>query len=142
MKRSGINRKVIFIFLMLNLSFLVYSFSIYMSPMDDNKADDLQKTAASKGQLVWQKSNCQSCHQLYGLGGYLGPDLTNVYSAPHKGETLIRAMVGSGVKQMPAFKLPEEEMKNLVEFLKSVDKSGHADPRKFRTTETGMIERK
>ena len=90
---------------------------------------------------MWQKYNCQSCHQLYGLGGYLGPDLTNVYSNTKKGEVVIRTLVKYGVKQMPACNMSKNELDNLVEFLKSVDASGKADPRNFNITRTGMIER-
>ena len=63
--------------------------------------------------MVWQKYNCQSCHQLYGLGGYLGPDLTNVYSAKGKGELFIKAFLHAGTKQMPSFDLSKEEEKEL-----------------------------
>jgi nitric oxide reductase subunit C len=94
---------------------------------------------AAEGRLIYEKYNCQACHQLYGLGGYLGPDLTNVYSEPYKGEALIRAFVRSGIKQMPAFKMTDKELDLLVDFLKSVDEGGVADPRQFEITPTGMI---
>ena len=32
---------------------------------------------ARRGQELWLRHNCQSCHQIYGYGGFLGPDLTN-----------------------------------------------------------------
>jgi len=95
---------------------------------------------ASEGRLVWQSYNCQSCHQLYGLGGYLGPDLTNIISNSNKSRKIIQAIVGSGTKQMPAFNLSDIEMDKLIEFLKSVDASGTADPRNFRHDKFGMIE--
>lgn len=95
---------------------------------------------ASEGRLVWQSYNCQACHQLYSLGGYLGPDLTNVISTPNKGANLVRAMIKSGTKQMPAFSLSDHEMSLLIEFLKSTDASGIADIRHFRLNEYGLIE--
>lgn len=113
-----------------------------MAPMTALKVRRFEKGKALKGQLVWQGNNCQSCHQLYGLGGYLGPDLTNVYSGHGKGEVLVRVMLKNGVKQMPAFRMPEEDIQNLLEFLKSVDASGKSDPRTFHTTYTGMAEKK
>ena len=97
-------------------------------------------TDFSNSKLVWQKYNCQSCHQLYGLGGYLGPDLTDVYSTPGKGKDYIKAMLSSGIKQMPAFHLSDQEFNQLTAFLKSVDESGNSDPRKFTQLKSGMIE--
>ena len=94
---------------------------------------------ASEGHLVWQSYNCQTCHQLYNLGGYLGPDLTNIISNPDKGEKTVRALVKSGTKQMPAFNLTEHEMNALIEFLKSTDASGKADLRNFSIDNFGMI---
>lgn len=128
------------IFIILSLSFLIYSFSIYIKPISVKEDKRFNKSQAADGRLVWQNYNCQSCHQLYGLGGYLGPDLTNIYSTPKKGEPLIRTLVGSGIKQMPAFDLSDLDMNNLIEFLKSVGVSGKSDPRTFRSTNLGMIE--
>lgn len=127
-------------FFILSALFLIYSFSIYLKPLSVNDDTKFNKDIAAKGRLVWQNYNCQSCHQLYGLGGYLGPDLTNFISNPQKGETLLRAMVKTGTKQMPAFNLSENEMQELIEFLKSTDASGNADPRAFARTNFGMIE--
>jgi nitric oxide reductase subunit C len=120
--------------------FIVYSFSIYLQPYFKNTVADTDAIAA--GRIVWQKNNCQTCHQLYGLGGYLGPDLTDVYSAPGKGKDFIRAMLATGIKQMPPFHLSEKEFAQLTAYLKSVDESGNADPRQFKKLNTGMIEEK
>jgi nitric oxide reductase subunit C len=79
---------------------------------------------AVKGQQLFQNNRCWSCHQLYGLGGYLGPDLTNVYSAEGKGPTYIKAFLNSGVKSMPQFTFSEEEKNELVEYFKQVDETG------------------
>lgn len=91
------------------------------------------------GKLIYQKYNCQSCHQIYGLGGYLGPDLTNVISAEGKGENLVRIMVSEGVRQMPSFELDQDEMDALIAFLKNVDSSGVSDPRQLIIQKDGMI---
>jgi nitric oxide reductase subunit C len=120
--------------------FLTYSISIYLQPLSATEKTNYDKVKATNGRLVWQTHNCQSCHQFYGLGGYLGPDLTNVMSQNGKGETLIRAMVKTGTKQMPAFNIPENELSDLIEFLRSVDASGKADPRNFKTNDFGLIE--
>lgn len=128
------NSKVI-IFATLATLFLLFSVTIYFNRPDTT----IQNKKSGKGKLVWQKYNCQSCHQMYGLGGYLGPDLTNVISERGKGPAYVLAMIRSGVKQMPSFSLSEEEEEQLIEFLRQADRSGSADPRNFEVTTSGMI---
>lgn len=132
--------KPLFTFLGLSLFFLIYSFSIYLTPLINKNKLFNNNNKAIDGHLVWQKYNCQSCHQLYGLGGYLGPDLTNIISTPNKGEKFLRLMIRTGIKQMPSFNLSENEIELLVEFLKSTDASGISDPRHFNINNIGMIE--
>jgi nitric oxide reductase subunit C len=126
-------------YILLCVLFVGYSVKIYTSRKKNTPVTfDSQK--AVSGRLVWQKYNCQACHQLYGLGGYLGPDLTNVYSAREKGVDYIKALIRSGTKQMPGFQVTDSEMEHLIEFLRSTDASGSADPRGFSRTASGMIE--
>lgn len=129
-------------FIILSVFFLIYSFTIYLKPLSIKEDLRFNKKLAADGRLIWQSCNCQSCHQLYSLGGYLGPDLTNIVSNPNKGEKVIRAMIKSGVKQMPGFVLSDYEMNSLIEFLKSTDASGKSDCRDFKVNEFLMIERK
>lgn len=127
------------VFFSLSIFFILYSFNIYLKPLTDSKIAVHDKNIAAKGRLVWQKYNCQSCHQLFGLGGYLGPDITNIASDPNKGKEYIKAMLSSGVKQMPVFKLSDAELDDLYLFLSSVDETGKADPRHFIISNSGMI---
>lgn len=131
-----------FTFSLLGFSFLLYSFSIYLQPALDTTTPASETNLAAEGRLVWQKYNCQSCHQLYGLGGYLGPDLTNVMSAPNKGEPLLRALLKAPTPPMPVYNLSEAETETLVAFLKAMDKSGSASPKNFTILPTGMIQPK
>lgn len=119
----------------LMLAFLCYSFFLYTMPAADRRPANKDVDA---GKLVWQKYNCNACHQVYGLGGYLGPDLTNVYSK--KGEEYILAFLKSGTNAMPVFNLNPEETKALLAFLKDMDISGKADPRTFTINKDGTIE--
>lgn len=77
---------------------------------------------AQNGRMVWQKYNCTSCHQLYGLGGYMGPDLTNVISG--KGVDYTRALISSGGGKMPALGVSASETDALLAFLSAVDSTG------------------
>ena len=78
--------------------------------------------AARFGQHVYQKYNCVACHQFYGLGGYMGPDLTNVMST--RGEAYARAFISAGTASMPNLGLTDEELDGVLAFLAFVDTTG------------------
>ena len=121
--------------IVLLVSFLTYSFFIYASlPV---KAPPVTAKVGA-GKMIWQKYNCNSCHQVYGLGGYLGPDLTNVYS--RRGEAYIAAFLKSGTAIMPNFNLNKHEIESLTAYLQNMDSSGKADPRTFKLNYDGTIE--
>ncbi|MBS1782473.1 MAG: cytochrome c [Bacteroidetes bacterium] len=96
-----------------------YSGIVYL--FCDNKPD-APDAAAQRGWKVWQEKNCQSCHQFYGLGGYMGPDLTNV--ASQKGTSYMRGIIEHGTGKMPDFHLSNNEVNDVIAFLSWVDKSG------------------
>ena len=64
--------------------------------------------AADRGRQLYQEHNCVACHQFYGLGGYMGPDLTNVIS--NRGAAYARAFMAAGTQAMPNFNLRDEEL--------------------------------
>lgn len=101
--------------------FVAYSGIIYLQGGDNhgNRSKEVLE-----GMQVWQNKNCQSCHQLYGLGGYLGPDLTNVHSAPGKGPEYMKGLIKYGTGRMPNFHLSDKETDQLISFLAWVDESG------------------
>jgi nitric oxide reductase subunit C len=108
------------VWILLFILSVIYSLLVYFR----SDASNVQSgSEAMEGQLIWQKSNCQACHQIYGLGGYLGPDLTNVSA---KGDEYIRAFLASGTTRMPDFHFNEEETIRLLAFLEWVNRTGHA----------------
>lgn len=127
----------IWIIFLLFIGFFTYTLFIYVNlPVERNMK--LGNSSTLEGKWIWQKYNCNSCHQLYGLGGYLGPDLTNVYSK--RGELYISVFLRNGNAIMPDFKLTEEEIVFLLAFLENADLSGNADPRHFKIKINGTIE--
>jgi len=129
------NRQKKIILHVLLMGFLSYSFYLYISlPVKKNPTNPV----ADAGKLVWQKYNCNACHQVYGLGGYLGPDLTNVYS--RRGTAYIQAFLTTGINAMPVFHLSAEEKNALLTFMKEMDASGKADPKTYTTNYDGTIE--
>jgi len=120
------------------LVFVIYNVIVYTSGTE-NDASKMNNEALA-GQQLYQKNNCTACHQLYGLGGYLGPDLTNIIS--NKGAEYAKAFFNSGVKVMPKFNFSEEEKNQLVEFLKAVDKSGYYPNYEGEKKANGWVELK
>ena len=115
-------------------AFLAYSFTLYATLPGGGVP---LAPAADRGKTLWQRYNCTACHQVYGLGGFLGPDLTNVYA--RRNEAHIRAMLRSGTNTMPVYPLSDTEIGDLLAYLKHVDGSGQADPRTFKIHPDGTI---
>jgi nitric oxide reductase subunit C len=105
------------IFITLFTAFIIYSAIVYTSGTQGITAN----ATAAEGKLLFQKYNCTACHQLYGLGGYLGPELTTVMSPQKRSELYDRAILKTGTQRMPNFNLKENEIEALIEFLKYVD---------------------
>ncbi len=80
------------------------------------------------GLAVWRQHNCQACHQIYGFGGFLGPDLTNritdTVTDPEFGWILAN---GSG--RMPALRLGAPEQQAVLAYLRAMNRTGRSQPR-------------
>lgn len=126
------------IMVILGLSFLTYSFQLYVdSPKEKGETVEYDSELAAKGKLLWQDKNCTSCHQIYGLGGHLGPDLTNVHSK--QSEAYIESFLKAGTQVMPNFNLSQEEIDAFKAFFAAIDQSGKSDPRTFNLHLDGTI---
>ncbi len=120
------------VFAFLLLAYFVYSLSVYYGTSGEKPSTEVQK-----GFAQWQSKNCQSCHQLYGLGGYMGPDLTNLMSAKEKGAAYASVFIKNGSARMPAFHLSDKEVGQLIAFLQWVDRSGRSAVPADRVTSFG-----
>ena len=83
--------------------------------------------AVARGKHVWETRNCIGCHTLLGEGAYFAPELGNVYvrrGGDAGGAAFIKAWMQAqptgvpGRRQMPQFHLSEQQLDDLVEFLK------------------------
>lgn len=80
-----------------------------------------EQVQINKGKLLFQQYNCIACHQVYGLGGYLGPELTTAYSDKNRGELYMKAFLKAGGQRMPNFHFNDEDINTLISYLKYVD---------------------
>ncbi len=111
------------VLIVLSLCFIGYSLAVYKNG-DRNNKEGVPGSHELAGWNVWQEKNCQACHQLYGLGGYLGPDLTNVVSASGRTSAYLQAIVMHGTDHMPDFNLSQNEAADVTMFLSWVNSSG------------------
>ncbi|HTO15181.1 MAG TPA: cytochrome c [Edaphocola sp.] len=118
-------------------SFIFYSVHLYQSSCHGKQSSS---PLAQKGKMIWQQKNCVSCHQFYGLGGHLGPDLTNVYSK--REPEFIKAFLRSGTVVMPNFNLNDQEIDALLAFFQYTDSTGISDPKSFIKHIDGTISQK
>lgn len=109
------------IWISLVLAFTAYSLMVY-TRADTGHSSPVPDAHIKNGWQLWQSKNCQSCHQLYGLGGYMGPDLTNVFS--EKGGRYAATFIKYGTGKMPNFHFSDSETQDLICFLAWIDKSG------------------
>lgn len=104
--------------------FLLFLALVYDTERELPTRDNRQNLSAEviAGKKIWETRNCIGCHSLLGEGAYFAPELGNVY--PRRGPEFIKAWMQSqptgapGRRQMPNFNLSEEDLNNLVEFLK------------------------
>ena len=86
--------------------------------------------AVVAGKKVWETRNCIGCHTLLGEGAYFAPELGNVWKRwggdadPAGARDMLKAWMAAqpsgieGRRQMPQFNLTEQQLDDLVEFLK------------------------
>ncbi len=78
--------------------------------------------SVKRGKHIWETRDCIGCHTLLGEGAYFAPELGNVYT--RRGGPFIKAWIqaqptGSpGRRQMPQFNLTDQELDDMVAFLK------------------------
>ncbi|MBA3901325.1 MAG: cytochrome c [Bacteroidetes bacterium] len=113
--------KKLLLFILLLGSFLYYSVIVASSGTEALHTEVMSQEAI-KGKFLFQELNCVACHQFYGLGGYMGPDLTNVITAPGKGEKYAEVFIRHGSEKMPNYNLNDGQVQNLLEYLKFFDK--------------------
>ncbi len=82
------------------------------------------------GKRVWEENSCINCHTILGEGAYFAPELGNVWvryggdENPESARAALEAWIKSqptgipGRRQMPNFDLSDEEIGQVIEFLR------------------------
>jgi nitric oxide reductase subunit C len=119
----------VFIFYLLIALFFGYSFLVYTKGTESSLSfTNIEQWKINDGKQLFQQYNCQACHQIYGLGGYLGPELTTAYSDKNRGEQFMRAVLNTGGNRMPDFHLSTKQIDALIAYLKYVDTTATPAP--------------
>lgn len=124
-------RSRIVLMALLVAAFLTQTALVYT---DDTGRDGTGLSAlAQDGRGVWLDNNCQSCHQLYGFGGFLGPDLTN--AARRLTDKRLDEILTVGAGQMPAFGLSAGEISSVRAWLTALDATGVGQLRAYESVD-------
>lgn len=99
--------------------FISYSAFVYTTATEQYVAT--MNSDAVDGKMLFQKHNCIACHQIYGLGGYLGPELTTIISERAGDEQYIHSIIKSGSQRMPNFNLGKFQINSIVQYLRYID---------------------
>jgi len=84
-----------------------------------------------RGKRLWENHNCVGCHTILGEGAYFAPELGNVYTrrgGDNGGADFIKAWIKAqptgvpGRRQMPQFNFTDQQLDDLIEFLKWTSK--------------------
>lgn len=94
---------------------------VYLDPSDASAVDD----QVVEGIRLWHAGDCQACHQIYGYGGFLGPDLTNAATRYGEGlEQVLGSFLVAGPGAMPTYDFDAEEVAALGAWLRHIDATG------------------
>ena len=86
--------------------------------------------SVAAGKKIWERHACIDCHTLLGEGAYYAPELGNVWvryggvESPDSARDGLKTWIKSqptgieGRRQMPHFNITEDELDQLVDFLK------------------------
>ncbi|REJ81752.1 MAG: cytochrome c [Bacteroidetes bacterium] len=110
-------KKLSRVYQLLIVIFALFTVWVYLGATNLADNDMEFSDEALSGKKLFQDYNCSSCHQIYGLGGYLGPDLTDFASKEYKGEDYLNAMLQTGPGQMPIYYFDSGQVRSLYAYL-------------------------
>lgn len=98
--------------------------------VNESTNEDALTESVVAGKHIWERNSCINCHTLLGEGAYFAPELGNVWvryggkDDPEGARDMLKAWMQAqpsgieGRRQMPQFNLTDQELDELVDFLK------------------------
>ena len=98
--------------------------------VNESSNQDQLTPSVVAGKHVWERNSCINCHTLLGEGAYFAPELGNVWvryggeDDPEGARDMLKAWMSAqptgieGRRQMTQFNLTDQELDELVDFLK------------------------
>lgn len=102
------------------VAILVVCFSVQTALVYSDHREEPLSPSALRGRKIFHEQACQVCHQLWGQGGFLGPDLTN--AASRVDSVRLRSLLTVGSGQMPALGLSDARIADVAAFLREIDR--------------------
>ena len=102
------------------VGFLTVCFLVQTGLVYSDRREAPLSGEALRGRQLYHQNACQVCHQLYGQGGFLGPDLTNV--STRLDSTRLRSLLTVGSGQMPALSFSGAQVADMSAFLREIDR--------------------
>jgi nitric oxide reductase subunit C len=102
------------------LAGLVACFVIQSGLVYSDDTDLVLSETAIEGRRLFHVYACQVCHQTWGQGGFLGPDITNAASRVDSARLTLLLTVGSG--QMPVFGFSGSQIASIRAYLQELDR--------------------
>ncbi|GMR13652.1 MAG: hypothetical protein BMS9Abin29_1864 [Gemmatimonadota bacterium] len=99
---------------------LVAAFAVQTVLVYSDQREEPLSASALEGRELWHANACQVCHQIYGQGGPLGPDLTNASSRVDDARLSLLLKEGSG--QMPALGFTDEQVAQMAAYLEELNR--------------------
>lgn len=123
-------------FLAVACSFFVQAALVWTNAGDRPGSTVALSSNAREGQTIFRSHGCQSCHALFGMGGFLGPDLTN--AARRVPPARFAELLQDGSGPMPAYHLDGLQRAAVFAYLEAINATGQGTP-PAPTPDTGPL---
>lgn len=113
-------------FLLVAACFFIQAALVWLDVGEHPGSTVAMDASARDGQTIFRSHGCQSCHALFGMGGFIGPDLTN--AARRVPPARYSQLLQEGSGPMPAYHLDSQQRAAVFSYLQAMDATGQGTP--------------